>query len=730
MQGLAMPLIMFTNTSTQQLVIPVYQRNYDWTVDNCNQLLNDLIRLHREQRPSHFFGSIVSAPGGSGYDRLIIDGQQRLTTTSLLLLAAIKAVKDGKMEIENQGLINRAKDTFLLAQYCSNPTNKCKLVPIVKDREAFIKLFDFDESKFVPRSNITHNFKHFYQELTKTPAPFTFDNLLFAIEKLFIIKIDLEQGDDPQLIFESLNSTGLALQEADKIRNYLLMSLPPKEQEEYHAQYWQKIEEATNGKPDKFMRDFLTIRKRLQRPVRLDQLYFRWKEFMDDKDRREVLKDMLNLVRYYHQATSGEVTRLVNDKEELNAKLSRKLRQICNLQIDVINPFLISFLQYAEENELSDNEIWRVFDLIETYLARRIVCGMPSNALTAVFSVLHRDVLKSIEEYTSAGQPLSATYADVLAYHILRRDGNKRMPRDPQFKEEIARHDVYHMPKEYRQFLFERLENFINQETIDVCGEMASSIATIEHVMPQTLTPEWKRMLGDNSEEVQERYLHTLCNLTLTGINSELSNNPFADKKNGTTVNGVHVDGYKASKYRLTQEIANYDTWTENDMLDRSEKIEARLLKLYPTPTSSFQPLPRPTEEVSLDDDEFDPTNRRILGYRLFDTEVKEILWVNLYVNVLCEMYKRSPEKFDTLIDSGHYWLHSHMRYDEKNYAQIGENCYLWKSLSNRTKINVLRNIFNATDTDLGELTFILEPLKVGVSSEAEDIAENDTVDA
>lgn len=522
MKGYAKPLNEFICGQQIQFVIPVYQRNYDWLQDNCDQLLSDLVKLIHSGRTSHFFGSIVTSVAGTGFSRLVIDGQQRLTTISLLLLAGIKAVNDGLLEISNESRKDEAYDLFLNAKYC-NSERKIKLVPIENDRIAYDKIFN-GEDELDEDSKITRNFRHFYDKLTRKPQQLTFDNLLDAVEHLQIISIELDADDDAQLIFESLNSTGLALTEADKIRNYLLMSLTAEEQQLCFKNYWQKIESATEKNPTKFLRDYLTIKQQLQRPVRLSNIYFEWKKYMDGHDRKQEMVEMLDYARYYQQVTEAQME---------TSKLSAKMRHICNIESDVTNVFFIQFLKYAATNNLSYDEIDKVIDVVENYLARRIICNMPGNALTQVFCALHKDVLKSIDEYQSAGVPLTCSYSDILAYHIMRRDGNYQLPRDVQFVTAIQTRDAYHMLKPFQIFLFERLENSVPGEYNDVATDMKKKDATIEHIMPQTLNGEWKNMLGDNYEEIQEKYLHTFANLTLTGINSELSNKAFEIKRDG-----------------------------------------------------------------------------------------------------------------------------------------------------------------------------------------------------
>lgn len=700
MKGYAKPLHEFIEGHKIQFVIPVYQRNYDWLMDNCDQLFSDLVKLSRSNRRSHFFGSIVTSAADSSYNRLVIDGQQRLTTISLLLLTGIKAVKDGAIEISEESKLDEAYEVFLKAKFC-NSERKIKLVPIENDRIAYDKIFN-EEDSFDEDSKITRNYRHFYDLLTRKPQALSFDQLLDAIERLQIISIELDSDDDAQLIFESLNSTGLALTEADKIRNYLLMSLTPEEQQVCFKNYWQKIEQSTENQPTKFLRDYLTIQQQLQRPVRQSNIYYEWKKYMDGHDRKNELVKMLDYAHYYQQVTEAKLS---------TAKLSEKMRHICNIETDVTNVFFIQFLKYASANNLSEDEVFKVVDLVENYLARRIVCNMPGNALTQVFCALHKDVLKSIEEYSSANVELDNSYSDILAYHIMRRDGNYQLPRDMQFVESIKTRDAYHMLKPFQIFLFERLENSVHGEYNDVATDMKKKDATIEHIMPQTLNGDWKAMLGDNFEEIQDKYLHTFANLTLTGINSELSNKPFEIKRDGKTIGNEVYPGYKNSKYRLTKSVTSCYKWTEIELQNRCNEIVATFLRLYPLPQTTFKPLPKPVDEVSLEDETFTPTNRQLKGFRLYDNEYSETTWKDMLLRVVKMITEKYPDIVDSLYDKGSYfWTSKTANLDY--CTQIGVDKYLWTTMGNKSKLACLRYLFEKCDIAESELVMLLEPVK------------------
>ena len=700
MKGYAKSLYEFIEGNKIQFIIPVYQRNYDWLVENCDQLLNDLVKLSHSNRQSHFFGSIVTSSADCSYDRLVIDGQQRLTTISLLLLAGIKAVKDGAIEISDQERIEEAYEAFLNAKFC-NTERKIKLVPIDHDKIAYDKIYN-NEELLDENSKLTRNYRHFYDKLTRKPQVLSFDQLLDAIERLQIISIELDKDDDAQLIFESLNSTGLALTEADKIRNYLLMSLTPDEQQLCFKNYWQKIELATESQPTRFLRDYLTIKQQLQRPVRLSNIYFEWKKYMVGHDRKEELIEMLNYARYYQKVTEAKLS---------TSKLSDKMRHICNIETDVTNVFFIQFLKYVSTNALSEDEVYKVIDLVENYLARRIVCNMPANALTQVFCALHKDVLRSIEEYGSANIELTCSYSDILTYHIMRRDGNYQLPRDVQFVEAIKTRDAYHMLKPFQIFLFERLENAVHGEYNDVATDMKKKNATIEHIMPQTLNSEWKSMLGDNFEEIQEKYLHTFANLTLTGINSELSNKPFAVKRDGKTIGKELYPGYKNSKYRLTRNVTLCEKWTETELRNRCNEIVETFLRLYPLPQTAFKPLQKPIDEVALEEETFSPTNRQLKGFRLFGNEYAETTWKDMLLRVVKVVEQKYTDIVDALYDTeGFFW--SAERADTRYCTLIAPQKYLWTSMDNKSKLRCLRFLFEKCDIAESELVMLLEPIK------------------
>lgn len=290
-------LLKVLDGSDKKLFIPVYQRNYDWKRDNCELLFNDLIKLIKTGKKSHFFGSIVTAHqhGGGGDSFVIIDGQQRITTVSLLFMAMINAVKDGDAHADSPSICDKILKSYIIDEYSTDKT-KVRLKPTRDDNEAFLKIVANDKDAFVEGSNVTNNYRFLYNKVKG--MSFSIDELFEAVRKLVIIDIYVEDDDDPQLIFESLNSTGLKLTKADMIRNYVLMGLSNEKQTEFYNKYWLKIEQNTEKtKTANFFRDFLTVEQ--GKIPSIDNVYAAFKAYAEDKNIEDVLKDLLHMSKIY-----------------------------------------------------------------------------------------------------------------------------------------------------------------------------------------------------------------------------------------------------------------------------------------------------------------------------------------------------------------------------------------------------------------------------------------------
>lgn len=697
-------------------LIPLYQRKYAWKRKHCERLFDDLLKVIKERRQSHFFGSIVSIKASETEDDLlIIDGQQRITTISLLILAAIQAVRDGIMVCERgDEYIADTRKKYLLASY-RRGDRQIKLRPIDKDRVAYDALMNGDPDYFVSpaESGISMNYQLFY-DLIKLSQPLSFDDLIEAIEKLIVIDIRLESGDNPQMIFESLNSCGKDLEEADKVRNYLLMSLTSAEQEEYYYKYWSKIEHFTDDEPTMFIRDFLTVKTKVISSI--TELYFDFKKFDEayGKPREELLAEMLKYADFYHQASKGD-TPFVS--------VNRTLRQLSNLGSTVCMPFYIQFLDYAKETGLDEREIQKVFGIVENYWARRIICGYPANVMSKTFAIIHSDILRIMREHVRRGIELTSSYSELLKFVLLKKQGNAVFPTDTQVENEFHTRQIYKIPIDYRYFLFERMENENSKEANDlIVQKMKDNQITIEHIMPQTLTLKWKEDLGENWEEIYNTYLHTFANLTLTGYNSSYGNHTFQEKKEGYVDHkGKQIFGFKDSAFRLSNYLKTCDKWTLEELSEREKILLNKFFGLWPMATTDYTPLENEADIVSFNDDELELTGRYISAFSYKGQRYQVYNWKQMLEKVCKLIYAELPIQMNSLAVND-YWLHTT---DREDRSRVADGCFVYSSCSTRTKCTVLTYIFDQLELNPSDLEFELIPKSDKVIEDAEDISTN-----
>ncbi len=708
MKGEDKQLVRFIEGNDKCFIIPLYQRNYDWEIKHCRHLFSDLVKLHEENGKSHFFGSIVTGRANEyNDDYYVIDGQQRITTISLLLIALVNAARHKDIVCHNPINIEMIYNTYIINQYHGND-RKVKLKPIKNDMMSFDAIVYDEPERYVRDSNVTRNYELLY-DLVKT-CGLSLEDIFDAVKRLVVIDIRLEREDDPQLIFESLNSTGLDLSEADKIRNYLLMSMGSAQQEHCYDRYWNRIEEYTDYNPTMFIRDYLTIRNRTISNI--DNLYFEFKTFVEREglSREEVMAEMTEYARYYH---------MFNKFKSESTRLNVKFRQLATIGSTVGMTFYMVFLKHAYDNGLTAEEMFEVFDIIEGYWARRIMCGYPANAMNKAFAVLHHDVIRLIREETSRGLHASS-YAEVLKFVLLKRQGNGVYPGDSTLSEEFKTRQVYRIPMAYRYFLFERMENCDNAEGKweNIVPHMMEGDYTIEHIMPQTLSSTWRQQLGDEAERIHSQYLHTFANLTLTGYNSSYGNRPFADKKYGYDYKGKHVYGFNDSHFSLSNYMKKVEEWTEKELIERQELLYKRFLALWPMITTSFKPVEKETDRVGFDDEETELTGRYIIAFTYKGERHKVASWKDMLVSLCRLLYAESPSSMRILCNA-QLWLHDNSGTDNGR-TKFADGCYVYSSCSTKTKMSVIRHIFNKMNLPASDLEFELVPLAEASSSISE----------
>lgn len=542
---------------SDQLEIPIYQRTYSWTRSECLQLWNDVITASHKDLAAHFIGSVVYIDTGiyqvTGANAIeVIDGQQRLTTISLLILALARAMDANGDELA--GTARKLAKDYLLQDEdeAEGVEARYKLLLTRGDRDTLMRLVDDREVEPSQAPRLLDAYNLFAEQIRRTPLSVA--QVLAGVEKLVIVDIALERDhDNPQLIFESLNSTGLDLSQADLIRNYVLMGLPAKQQAEIYTNSWYPLEQAFpaehQGLFDRFMRDYLTMK--ISQIPRIDRVYESFKSLALSSG----LSNAMLVAEVYQQAKNW--VKLAFDRAD-EESLREAIADLNQIKVDVAYPFLLEVLGDYADGTITAEILVDVVRLVESYVFRRAITGIPTNILNKTFASLAREIDKT-------------NYLESLRAALLLKESYARMPTDEEFRSAFVVKDVYNFRG--RNYLLRKLENFDRKELVDVDS------FTIEHVLPQNpdLSPDWQQELGPDWKTVQEKYLHTIGNLTLTGYNPELSDRPFAEK---LTIKG----GFKDSPLRLNQYLARLDHWNEREIQNRAEVLAAFALQIWEAP--------------------------------------------------------------------------------------------------------------------------------------------------
>ncbi len=685
MKGSELRLIEYMEGSKKRFIIPVYQRNYDWKIENCKQLYDDLIQVIKNNSKTHFFGSIVSVyePSGRNTEFLIIDGQQRLTTMSLLFLALYNLLEEKIIISEDESLKDQIYEDFLVDKY--QPQEKrMKLKPIKNDQKAFSKLFN-SKDDYIKDSNLTINYSYFYERIQKQEI--TIDELFDAICRLEIINITLNNEDNPQLIFESLNSTGLDLSEGDKIRNYILMGLPKQKQDEYYEKYWNCIEKCTKYDVSSFIRDYLSV-KQLVIPSQ-KKVYINFKKYVEDSSLKiiEILEDLLSYAKRYNILLCEKTS-----SKELNSCINRLNR----LETTVTRPFFLEVLRLYDENQINLNEVAEAFSITESYLFRRTICDLPTNALNKIFLLLNREIMR----YDGT----DSNYIEKLKFALLSKKDRARFSNDDDFSLMFTEKPIYQMNSKNKIYILERLENFGTLEDKDIYRHYDEGEYSIEHIMPQHLTPAWIKELGDSYEEIHDTWLHRIANLTLTAYNSKYSNSTFVEKK-------TMKNGFEDSGIRLNTYVSKKDKWTLAELRDRNDYLLKRALNIWAFPSTNYKPQEKQLDSYTLDDEASFLSGRQIAKFVYKGIEQPVVSWVEMYTKVLRALYLEDKTIITKIALSTDDDLSIHFSTNKRIFKkcdEIGDNVYVQTNTNTQSKLSVLNRLYKLYGMDPTDLVFYL----------------------
>lgn len=698
MRGQVVEIYKTFESASRSLVVPVYQRNYDWQVKHCSQLLDDLVELARSDGERHFFGAIVGDPEDS-WTWTIIDGQQRLTTVSLMMLALAAGIDNGSVPTADPGLADKLRRSYLIEDG-SESKPRFKLKPVKDDAEAYARLFEGDG--FIQGSNITNNYSYFLDEFPKTGL--TAEQLWGAICGLEVMHLDLQKDDSPQRIFESLNSTGLELSEADKVRNLLLMGLPHAEQTDLYEHFWNRMEKNVAFETTDFLRWYLVAKTRST--PRKDAVYEAFKAYMKSEvpTSKELAKDLRRYSEhyrnYYHPDTGSK-------------RIDRRLERLSLLGSDVVLPFVMSLLDGLAAGEVTGEEVEQSLRIVESYLFRRFAASVPTNALNKIFASLYQDVkkLRGAED----------SFTDVLTYSLRRREDSGRFPTDAEFRDGFLSRNFYSGPSGRRAYVFEVLENRDSNDIRDIAGGLENDTISVEHIMPQTLTPGWQEALGADWEATHAKHKDRLGNLTVTGYNSKYSNSSFLEKL--TT-----KDGFKESPYRLNHYVREQTEWGPQQIEERAQRLLADAMEYWALPSTDFTPPVRPLPTQSMGTDN-DFTNREIVAYEFKGAGGTVTSWREAFIGIIRELAIIDRQKVIERAKKG-AWYHLGPNSEApKGFWEADPALSVYVETSTRSKMEMLRDLFDVVGADPDDVVFTLKPRPQDVQ-ETQDEVQNPYAEA
>ena len=617
----------FIATNATVFVIPVYQRNYDWEQSHCKRLLEDIITVGQsDQKGGHFIGSIVHISDGvystsSLTELMIIDGQQRLTTLTLLYAALYWHANNSGLDV----IAEEIRNTCLINQYSPEPaeTGKLKLKPTENNKDSLKRVLEDSIDDYSEYSRIIENYKFFKNRINDD----NFEFIRNGIRKLIFVEISLDsEKDNPQRIFESLNSTGLDLTQADLIRNYVLMSLSRTEQEKIYTAYWDVIEQNTRdhhkneNRISDFIRDYLTLKnKKIPKKSNVYEVFKMQYPAMSFSELETVLSDMTSLSKCYGK--------LLTPSKETDLVISKHLAYIKQLEIDVAYPFLMQVYADYVETKIDRNSLIAVLELVQSYVMRRFIVGFPSNALNKVFMGLYEKIDQT-------------NYLHSAQKSLVERSGAASFPKNREVEAVLKERDVYNINSKNRTYLFERLENHNNNEPVHVKDNPQ---ITTEHIFPQVPHPDWENDLSsEESSFIRENYLHTIGNLTLSGNNGCLGNQTFLKKRDMNEDGGEQ--GYRYSRLWLNRDLKELERWNKSEIETRTQRLTERFFSVWAMPAIESSAITKNVEVNIFDAD--DPTNKR-LEYAIFFDQTLSIRNVtDLYVLVLKQLFDQHTETF------------------------------------------------------------------------------------
>ncbi len=540
----------------KQYIVPIFQRIYSWKIDNCKQFFKDIEILIKAEAKNkeHFIGSIVEINhenySGTLPTYSVIDGQQRLTTSILFILALIDSFKEEIIPEE-------IKEIYLTNTHRKD-NQKYKILLIDEDMKVLKKLINNEKiNKSDEDSNIFKNFNFFRDEIIASGN--SFDEFINTMGKLTVVLIDLDPNmDNPQLIFESINSTGLSLSQGDLIKNFILIDLSPDEQIDIYEKYWKEIEEKLTkyNQLDMFFKHYLSIKN--SKIANEKNIYQEFKKFKNQETKSTI--EVIIEIHKYFIIFEKIITNSFEDEKIINS-----MKNLKSLKNNTPDPFLIELFSKYDNKQIDIDDLEYLINIITSYIIRRAFVGLPTAALNKAFlNLINKLENKNIKE---------AIIATLLNF-----ENTQKFPSDKDFEQFFKSKNFYNM--KYKNTVLQMMENFDNKNTHNY------NEYTIEHILPQgeNIPKLWKEMLGEDWNNVFDTYVQTIGNITLTRYNSEMSNDPFINKRD-------MEGGFKETGLRLNTYINKCDQWTKDEIIERANQLYKKSLKVFPRPNLNQEKL-------------------------------------------------------------------------------------------------------------------------------------------
>lgn len=658
--------------SRKTFFIPVYQRNYDWKKEQCNKLIHDIEKAVDRDAREYFIGSFVLVRKEDDKKSFyIIDGQQRITSIVLLLLAILDYAKN------NNDTLKTSIEKLIFSDVKEH-SGRLFLKQIQKDDEYLNKILNNEDIK-EGTSNIVNNYLFFKEKLNNDEKYIS--KLWKGLDLLKGIRITLEQEDEPQIIFETLNATGLSLKEGDKIRNYVLMY---KNQDRLYKNYWIKIEENCMQNLDDesvstFIRFFLAIENKDF--SKESEVYNDFKKYLENKDNEEVLKKLLEYSKLYNT--------ILDTSKEKEQNIKIKLDNIKELKANVLNPLIMLFLKYRNEKLISENTLFNLLHLLENYILRRLICSRKTNDLNKICI----SIIKKLYIFFEYKKDVN-TIVDYIANILVDLKGNGEFPDDTNIENSIIEKDVY--KNILAKFILTKLESLNSKEKIDTAN------ITIEHIMPRTLTDNWEKLIGDNYKDIHDKYVNTIGNLTLTGYNSELSNKSLEEKQ----------EMYEDSKFLfLNKDILDLKIWNENIIIERSKRLIKKLLEYYKYPEIINQ-IDDEIKDYSLDDS-IDFSGMNIYSFEYKNNKYDVAKWAIFLTKILTLIYEEDSVRFNQLIFKDDSFKNKisneNFFYNYGKPTKTESNFFVNTDTDTNTKIKLLINVLDKLNINTDEITLYIK---------------------